>query len=364
MNVYPGELIQFSFTTSDITGLTGDADSLPTGVLRRNGSNTTETVTITDTGTGDYRMSFTVPLRYADRDKVEVKITATIDGVVQSIYIWKAIVTRGYRRIKSRMSCRTLEGYAVQLTARMTRDGRPVNLKTAGTRSFTVNTGTDVLTSTAHGKNDGDAIVFHTLSGVLPTGITAGTVYYIRDKTTDTFKIAATAGGSAIDITATGTTPYYWDVPTVTFTVREHGSGVAAFTKTLTAADIINDRFEGESPEGASFTVDTGTNVVTSVAHGLSDTNQIVVITGPSGVLPAPLAENTTYFVRDAATDTFKLALTSGGTAIDITTAGSGVFSWVPATAMLKPDRQYEVHTSMTLAGETLEDTSDELTIG
>jgi len=210
---------------------------------------------------------------------------------------------------------------------------------------------------------------FFTLVGVLPTGITAGTVYYVRDKTTDTFKIAATAGGSAIDITGAGTVPNYWDKPTCTIKVREHGSGVDAFTKSLTAADIVsnsdgNNRFEGETPEGAAFTVDTSTNVVTSSSHGLSDTNQIVVTTGPGATLPAPLAENTTYFVRDSTTHTFKLALTSGGTAIDITTAGSGVFSWVPATALLTADRQFEVSVAMVLAGETVEDVWEELTIG
>lgn len=47
---------------------------------------------------------------------------------------------------------------------------------------------------------DGDTIVFY--GGTAPGGLTAGTVYYVRDRTADLFKVAATAGGSAIDITS------------------------------------------------------------------------------------------------------------------------------------------------------------------
>lgn len=61
-----------------------------------------------------------------------------------------------------------------------------------------------------------------------------------------------------------------------------------------------------------------GTDVVTSVAHGLSDTWQVVVANVFAESLPTGLTEGDVYFVRDATTDTFKLALTSGGTAIDL----------------------------------------------
>jgi hypothetical protein len=59
---------------------------------------------------------------------------------------------------------------------------------------------TDVVTISSHGYADGDKIVFQ--SGYTPAGLTANTTYFVRDKTTNTFKVAATSGGSAIDITA------------------------------------------------------------------------------------------------------------------------------------------------------------------
>lgn len=59
---------------------------------------------------------------------------------------------------------------------------------------------TDIITATGHGRTDTDEIVFQ--SGYCPAGLTAGTIYFVRDSTTNTFKVAATSGGVAIDITA------------------------------------------------------------------------------------------------------------------------------------------------------------------
>jgi hypothetical protein len=58
---------------------------------------------------------------------------------------------------------------------------------------------TDVLTSTAHGFVADQPVVFSGLTGGAP--LVAGTTYYARDITTDTFKVAATAGGAAINLT-------------------------------------------------------------------------------------------------------------------------------------------------------------------
>lgn len=61
---------------------------------------------------------------------------------------------------------------------------------------------TDLINKTAHGLLDGEAVVF--TSGTGFTGIVAGTRYFVRDATANTFKLAATRGGAAIDITADG----------------------------------------------------------------------------------------------------------------------------------------------------------------
>ena len=66
-------------------------------------------------------------------------------------------------------------------------------------------------------------------------------------------------------------------------------------------------------------------DVCTSTAHGFA--NGAGVMVSSAGVLPAPLLPEVQYFIRDVTTDTFKLAATSGGAAVDVTTAGTGVHS-------------------------------------
>lgn len=63
-------------------------------------------------------------------------------------------------------------------------------------------------------------------------------------------------------------------------------------------------------------------DTLTATNHGLSDTQQVYALT--TGQHPSPLNPQQVYYVRDATRDTFKLALTSGGAAIDITSVGSG----------------------------------------
>lgn len=63
----------------------------------------------------------------------------------------------------------------------------------------------DTLEAPAHGFSDTQMVVVWAVPGVaLPTGLAEGTVYHVRDATTDDLKLAATAGGAAINITAVG----------------------------------------------------------------------------------------------------------------------------------------------------------------
>ena len=64
--------------------------------------------------------------------------------------------------------------------------------------TITINTSTDVFTWSAHGLSNGNHVMLQT-SGSLPTGLTAGTVYYVINATTNTFQVSASSGGLAID---------------------------------------------------------------------------------------------------------------------------------------------------------------------
>lgn len=72
-----------------------------------------------------------------------------------------------------------------------------------------VDVDTDTFTSVAHGLanddrigalNNIDAGQIYTLDKV-PTGVTPGTLYYVVNKTDDTFQISTSSGGSAVNLT-------------------------------------------------------------------------------------------------------------------------------------------------------------------
>jgi hypothetical protein len=66
----------------------------------------------------------------------------------------------------------------------------------------------NTLECPAHGFVANDPVVFSTefQTGAIPTGVTAGTVYYViaTGLTADAFEISATVGGAAVDVTAVG----------------------------------------------------------------------------------------------------------------------------------------------------------------
>lgn len=105
---------------------------------------------------------------------------------------------------------------------------------------------------------------------------------------------------------------------------------IAAVTNTIAQiAYTVTDAITGDDQTvelqlmapAQSVTADTGTEKITLAAHGFAD-GQAVQFTG---TLPAPLVAGTTYYVRDAATNDFKLAASVGGAAINLTTAGTAV---------------------------------------
>ena len=63
-----------------------------------------------------------------------------------------------------------------------------------------------VVTWQGHGQVAGQPVVFTNEGGALPTGLTAGTVYYVSATglTANSFSVSAIPGGAAIDTTAAG----------------------------------------------------------------------------------------------------------------------------------------------------------------
>ena len=68
----------------------------------------------------------------------------------------------------------------------------------------------DTVTKNGHGLVLNQGVVF--VSGTGFTGLDAGTTYYVIEPATNTFKLAATVGGAAVDITVDGTSGVFQPV--------------------------------------------------------------------------------------------------------------------------------------------------------
>jgi hypothetical protein len=64
---------------------------------------------------------------------------------------------------------------------------------------FGVDLTADTVIEPGHGRAADSKIVFY--GDTVPTGLTEGTVYFVRNPTTDTYQVGATAGGAAINLT-------------------------------------------------------------------------------------------------------------------------------------------------------------------
>lgn len=72
------------------------------------------------------------------------------------------------------------------------------------------------------------------------------------------------------------------------------------------------------------FTVNTTSNVLTFTDYEPTNGDSFR-LSNSGGALPAPLAENTTYYVVNASGSTCKLSTSSGGAAVDLVQSGSGL---------------------------------------
>jgi hypothetical protein len=68
------------------------------------------------------------------------------------------------------------------------------------------------------------------------------------------------------------------------------------------------------------------TDTITSPAHGLSNGHRAVFFDVATVGLPAGLVEGTVYYVVGAATDTFQVSTTLGGSAVNVTADGECFF--------------------------------------
>jgi len=166
---------------------------------------------------------------------------------------------------------------------------------------------TNNINWTSHGLAVGDPVQFYCTGG-MPTGITAFTIYFVQSVVSSSaFKIAATPGGAAISFTGSGSgTRYGYKNPITSY--QAYGA-------------LSGNPFASMLPRAATITI-ASPATVTATGHGLTNGKRVQFTT--SGALPTGILANTTYFVINAATDTFNLSATQGGAAIATSGGQSG----------------------------------------
>lgn len=201
-----------------------------------------------------------------------------------------------------------------------------------------------VVTWTGHGLAAGAAVVF-TTSGALPTGITAGTTYYVISTglATDTFRISATPGGSAVNTSGSqsGTHTGKAGADTIASTglitmarnrkepnadigiVSSAGNFYVVNNDTLVDYTGLLTTLATDASSTVTITI-ASPGVVTWTAHGLEADQPVVFTT--SGTLPTGITAGTTYYViaSGLTADTFRIAETIGGVAINTSGSQSG----------------------------------------
>lgn len=176
--------------------------------------------------------------------------------------------------------------------------------------TFTVNTVTDELTIAGHGRSNGERVHVATTT-TLPSPLTANTKYFVINATTDTLQLSTTAGGSAVNLTTSGsgTHSLYDKLKVPDLRARMPiGTGANSYTATISS-------------------VDTGTEVITLDSNTSIYTGAAVFYDTTAGVIGG-LTDATTYYAIRVSATTVKLATTAvnanNGTAINLTSSGSG----------------------------------------
>lgn len=208
-----------------------------------------------------------------------------------------------------------LDGYnATPVPQRLRINGTNFTLGTGSVSWLTNVTGitfspspTNNINWTSHGLAVGDPVQFYCTGG-MPSGITAFTIYFVQSVVSaSAFKIAATPGGAAISFTGSGSgTRYGYKNPITSYQAFGALSG---------------NPFASMLPRAATISI-ASPATVTAAGHGLTNGKRVQFTT--SGALPTGILANTTYFVINAATDTFNLSATQGGAAIGTSGGQSG----------------------------------------
>lgn len=133
--------------------------------------------------------------------------------------------------------------------------------------AVTVSTAADTLTTTSpHLYNNGDKVY---LSGTTaPTGTTLGLTYYVVGATALTFQVSLQRGGTAIDLTGTGTAVkvnFISGIGSTIYILPGHNENVSSATALALNVSGIKIKGLGSDEDRPTFYLDTATTTTISV---------------------------------------------------------------------------------------------------
>ena len=190
-----------------------------------------------------------------------------------------------------------------------------------------VTTGTDTIEITGHNMRTGTEVKYQDGGGTALAGLADNTSYFVIRTDEDNIQLASSLSnaqaGTEITLTGTGNNAQTLEGIQAVAAATISGGEVTAITVSNGGSDYQSlPAITVEVPKMTIPTsaVNAGTDVITFTGHGLSDTDQITYNQVGGGTLMSNVTDGQTVFVRDKTANTFKIAATSGGTAIDIGT--------------------------------------------
>jgi len=190
-----------------------------------------------------------------------------------------------------------------------------------------VTTGTDTIEITGHNMRTGTEVKYQDGGGTALAGLVDNTSYFVIRTDEDNIQLASSLSnaqaGTEITLTGTGNNAQTLEGIQAVAAATISGGEVTAITVSNGGSDYQSlPAITVEVPKMTIPTsaVNASSNVITFTGHGLSDTDQITYNQVGGGTLMTNVANAQTVFVRDKTANTFKIAATSGGTAINIGT--------------------------------------------
>lgn len=146
----------------------------------------------------------------------------------------------------------------------------------------------DTFTKTAHGLSNGDVITFTSITG--GGGLVANHPYFVINTAANTFQIALTAGGSAVDLTSdvTAATVNKW---------TEVSGGSPAYARGAIAFAAAASETSDDSTNGVALNIPGGVTVSGVGLFGASSGGNLLAL---QSVTPEVFAAQGTYTVTDA----------------------------------------------------------------